>query len=100
MNFEPAVDFVSTGATVVAAVGTAKNEAAIVLKSGIAEFVEPAATKLKGKKSAADVAASFAAAPNCGAFTGTVVLARQICTSQTKVVLFWVEFLNEKVVAN
>jgi hypothetical protein len=80
--------------------GGAKNGAAIVLKSGIAEFVEFAGRKLNGKKLVAGVAGPFTAAPNCGAFTGTVVLARQICTSQTKVVLFWAEFRDEKVVAN
>ena len=97
-DFAPVVDLVSIGATVVVAVGTVKNDAAIVLKSGITEFVECADAKLNGKALA--VVAPLTAAPNCGAFTDTVVLARQICTSQTKVVLFWAEFLNEKVVAN
>ena len=100
-DFAPVVALVSIGATVVVTVGTAKNVAATVLKSGNAEFVELAAAKLNGKELAAGVAtAPFIAGPNCGAFTGTVVLARQICKSQTKVVLFWAEFLDEKVVAN
>ena len=80
-DFVPAAGFVSTGVATVVAVGAAKNEAAIVLKSGMAELVELAGRKLKGKKLAADVASPFAATPNCGAFTDTVVLARQISTS-------------------
>ena len=95
-DFAPAVDLVSIGATVVGAVGTAKSDAAIVLKSGVAGFVESAARKLNREVLASGVAASFAAAPNCDAFTGTVVLARQICKSETKVILLSVEVQNNK----
>jgi len=72
---------------------------AIVLKSG---EDAPSVAVLASKKSASDklppgIAALFTAAPNCGKFTDTVFLARQICTSATKEFLFWVKFQNEKV---
>jgi hypothetical protein len=99
-DLDALADFVETGAGAVVEVGIANNDAAIVLKSGIAEFAKPAARKLNGDESAAGVAGIFAAAPNCGGFTGTVVLAGQISTSPAKVVLSWIEFQGENDVAN
>jgi len=65
------------------ATGVAKKDAAIVLKSGVAvpEFVELASRKSAGDTLPAAITVLFAPVADCDAFTGTVFLARQICTS-------------------
>ena len=58
------VALVSIGAVVVVVAGAAKKDAAIVLKSGVAEFVEPAARKLNSEELVAGIAPVFAAGPS------------------------------------
>src|SRR5205823_2106980 len=76
-------------------VGPANKCAAIVLKSDATASLG----ELANRKSASGKlpAGPLIAVPSCGAFTDTVSLARQISTSETKMVLFWDESPYEKV---